>query len=231
MAAQPLSGISSLATRALLAELAAAYERRFGVPVLIESVAGVDAARRVQAGEAFDVVLLAAEAIEQLVAGGAARAGSRVDWVRSPMAVAVRVGAKRPDIGTETGLREAVLGSRSIGYSTGPSGKHVLALFERWGVLDEIRTRMVQAPPGVPVGSLVACGDIELGFQQLSELMNLEGVAVLGLLPDAAAFVTTFSGAVCARSHRPEAAAQLLHHLASSAMDHHKRRHGMEPIA
>ena len=88
----------------------------------IESVGGVDAAKRVQAGEAFDVVVLAADAIDKLVAAGRVVAGSKVDLVHSGVAVAVRAGAPRPDIGSEEALRHAVLAARSIGYSTGPSG-------------------------------------------------------------------------------------------------------------
>jgi molybdate transport system substrate-binding protein len=229
MAAAPITGISSMATRAVLAELAAVYEQQTGLRVSIESVGGVDAARRVQAGEAFDVVLLAADAIDKLMASGAARAGSRVDFVRSPVAVAVRAGASHPDIGSEAALHDAVLAASRIGYSTGPSGQHLLKLFERWGVLDRIKPRTVQAPPGVPVAGLLARGEVELGFQQLSELMHAGGIDVLGPLPAAAAFITTFSGAVCSRSSQPAAAAALLEHLASSATAHVKHHHGMEP--
>ncbi len=103
-----IRGISSMATRAVLAELAAAYQQRAGVAVQIESVGGVDAARRVQAGEPFDLVVLASDAIDKLAAGGAILAGSKVDLVHSPVAVAVRAGAPAPDIATEDALRRAV---------------------------------------------------------------------------------------------------------------------------
>jgi len=223
-----ITGISSMATRQVLAELAADYERLSGVKADIESVGGVDAARRVATGEAFDLVFLAADAIDKLIAAGHVAAG-RVDLVHSPVAVAVKAGSPAPDIGSEEAVRQAVLAARSVSYSTGPSGTHLAKLFERWGLLAQIQGKLVQAPPGVPVGSLVARGEVELGFQQLSELMHLDGIAVVGLLPPAIAFITTFSGGLGVRGQQPEAARALLDWLASPATAAAKRRHGMEP--
>jgi molybdate transport system substrate-binding protein len=227
--AGPITGISSMAMRHVLAELGAAYERQSGHPVAIVSVGGVDAARRVGDGEAFDFVVLAADAIEQLAAGGRVDPGSRTDLARSPVAIAVAAGATRPDISNESALREAVLRARSIGYSTGPSGAHLVGLFEHWGIADAIAPRIVRAPPGVPVGTLVARGDVELGFQQLSELMHLPGIEVIGLLPAQIQVATVFSAATCTASNRPAAAKALLLFLASPETDAAKRRHGMEP--
>jgi molybdate transport system substrate-binding protein len=225
----PLTGISSMATRAVLAELASAYEARSGQAVAIESVGGVDAARRVQAGEAFDVVILASDAIDRLIASGHVVEGSRVDLVRSPVAVAVRAGAPRPDIGSEDALRQAVLGAPSVGYSTGPSGTHLTALCRRWGIAGQIAPRLVQPPPGVPVGRLVAAGEIALGFQQLSELIELPGIDVLGTLPPPIDFITIFAGAASTASRQPRAVRALLEFMASPAADDLKRRHGMAP--
>jgi molybdate transport system substrate-binding protein len=224
-----ITGISSMATRQVLAELADAYAQRSGCVVAIESVGGVDAARRVQAGEAFDFVVLASDAIERLIASGQVVAGSRVDLVRSPVAIAVRAGAPPPDVGSEAALRQAVEAARSIGYSTGPSGTHLARLFERWGIAELIRDRIVQPPPGVPVGSLVARGEVELGFQQLSELMHLDGIAVVGTLPAGCDFITTFSAGVCATAARADAVRAMLEFLSSPAAAEAKRRHGMEP--
>lgn len=224
----PITCISSMATRQVLAELAAAYAQRAGQRLAVESVGGVDAARRVQAGERYDLVVLASDAIDKLIAGGHLAAGSRVDLVRSPVAVAVRAGAPRPDIGSEAALKQAVLAARSIGFSTGPSGTHLLKLFERWGLGTELKDRIVQAPPGVPVGALVARGEVELGFQQLAELMHLDGIAVVGTLPGDTAFITTFSAGRCPGPARAEVA-QWLAFMTSADADAAKRRHGMEP--
>jgi molybdate transport system substrate-binding protein len=224
-----IAGISSMAMRQVLTELAHAYEQRSRQRVTIVSVGGVDAARRINDGEPFDFVVLAADAIEQLASNGRVDPGSRTDLARSGVAIAVAAGAPRPDVGSEAALRDAVLRARSIGYSTGPSGAHLVRLFERWGIADAIAPRIVQAPPGLPVGTLVAGGAVELGFQQLSELMHLPGIDVIGLLPPEIQVATVFSAAVCTASNCPATAKALLSFLASSEADAAKLRHGMEP--
>ena len=225
----PLRGISSMATRQVLGELAGAYEQRSGRSVRIESVGGVDAARRVQAGEPFDLVVLASEAIDKLLAGGALAAGSKVDLMLSPVAVAVRAGAPQPDVKSEEALRRAVQAAASIGYSTGPSGVALMRLFERWGIATELAPRLIQAPPGVPVGKLVANGEVALGIQQLSELVGLEGITVLGQLPEPIQIITIFSGAIGAASAQAEAVRGMLAFMASPEVAAVKRHHGMEP--
>jgi molybdate transport system substrate-binding protein len=224
-----ITGISSMAMRKVLAELGEAYQEQSGQQVIIVSVGGVDAARRVADGERFDFVVLAADAIEQLAAGGRIDPRSRTDLARSGVAMAVAAGATRPDVSTESAIRDAVLHARSIGYSTGPSGAHLVRLFERWGIADAIARRTVQASPGLPVGTLVARGEVELGFQQLSELMHLPGIDVIGPLPPEIQLATVFSAAVCTASNRPAAAKALLSFLASPKADAAKRRHAMEP--
>ena len=224
-----LQGISSMATRQVLAELARAWEERSGSRVSVESVGGVDAAKRVAAGEPFDFVVLAADAIDKLIAGGKVVAGSRVDLVDSGVAIAVRAGAPRPDTHTEEALTRAVLAAETVGYSTGPSGVALVKLFEQWGIAQELQGRLVQAPPGVPVGALVARGEVALGFQQLSELIHLEGITVLGPMPPAVQINTTFSGALCQASSQGDAVRAMLAFMASPEADAAKRRNGMEP--
>lgn len=225
----PIAGISSMATRRLLAELARAYEQATGERVTIESVGGVDAARRVRNGEAFDFVVVASGAIEALAAAGHLVPGSRIDIACSSVAIAVAAGAQKPDVGSEASVRDAVRNARSIGTSTGPSGAHLARLLERWGIADIVAPRIVQAPPGVPVGTLVARGDAELGFQQLSEMMDVPGLAIVGELPPEIQEVTVFAGAICMASMRHDAAAALLAYLGSPAAGTVKRRFGMQP--
>lgn len=225
-----IRGISSMATRQVLAELVAGFAQQSGTSAAIESVGGVDAARRVQSGEAFDVVILASDAIDKLMVAGHLQPGSKVDWVHSGVAVAVRAGLPLPDISSEAAVRQAVLAAPSISYSTGPSGVALAKLFERWGIASEIASRMVQAPPGVPVGSLVASGEVALGFQQLSELLHVPGITIVGPLPPAIQITTTFSAAVGAHSQQATASSALLAYLVSPNAIEAKRKQGMEPV-
>ena len=224
-----IKGISSMATRQVLAELVELYGRQCGDRIAIESVGGVDAAKRVQAGEVLDVVILASDAIAKLAASGHVVPASQVDLVHSGVAVAVRAGAPVPDISSEDAVRRAVLAARSLSYSTGPSGVALAQLFERWGIAQEIAPRIVQAPPGVPVGTLVARGEVELGFQQLSELLHVSGITLVGPLPPAIQITTTFSGAIAANARQPDAARALLAFMASPEAADAKRRQGMDP--
>jgi len=226
-----LTGLSSMATRALLAELAAAWQPPDGTRARFESAGGVEAARRVRDGAAVDVVVLAADAIDALVASGHLHGGAdRIALARSPVAAAVRRGAPQPPIGDADALRRTVLAARTIGYSTGPSGAALQTLlFERWALGDAVRARLVQAPPGVPVGALIADGTVELGFQQLSELVHLDGIALLGTLPRGTEIVTGFDAAVSRVCAQPGAARALLDFLRAPAADAAKRRHGMQP--
>ena len=229
MGLEPIRMLSSMATREVLSELIARYEHEHGQKVALESAGGVDVARRVQAGEAVDVVVLAGAAIDKLTADGKLRPGSRIDIARSGIGVAVRSDAVRPAIGSGEAVKAAVLAAPTLGYSTGPSGNYLVQLFERWGIAAEVAPRSVQAPPGVPVASLVARGDVALGFQQLSELLHEPGIAVLGALPDEIQFITVFCGGVSAGSARPAPARALLTFLSASAAAPIKRAHGMEP--
>lgn len=222
--------ISSMATKQLLADLAALYQQaRPDTDIHVESVGGVDAAKRVQAGEVFDIVALAANAIDTLTQAGRVVAGTRADLVHSGVAVAVPAAAPLPSIGNEAEVRAAVLAAPTLGYSTGPSGVALAKLFERWGIAETIRNRIVTAPPGVPVGSLVAKGEVALGFQQTSELMNLPGIQVVGPLPPDIQITTTFSAALASTSAQPEAVRALLTFWTSAATAETKRRNGMDP--
>jgi molybdate transport system substrate-binding protein len=225
---EPLHVISSMATRELLRELARRYESATGQAVVTEAAGGVDVAKRVERGDALEVVVLASDVIDRLIVQGKLRAGSRKDLVKSGAGVAVRAGAAKPDISTEDALRRAVLAAKSLSYSTGPSGTHLEKTFARWGVLEELRARIVVPKPGTPVARLVADGTAEIGFQQLSELMNVAGVEVLGPLPGPVQTVTIFSGGVAATSRRPEDARVLLEFLAAADGADLKRRYGME---
>ena len=225
-----LTGISSMATRQLLGELATLWRERTGQTVAIESVGGVDAARRVQAGEAFDLVILASDAIDKLLAAGCLEPGSKVDIVLSGTSVAVPAGAIVPDISSEDAVHAAVWAAPSVSYSTGPSGVALAALFDRWGIAEQVKPKIVTPPPGTPVASLLASGRVALGFQQLSELIHVQGIRIVGPLPPAIAIDTVFSGAVRKGSAHAGAARELLAFMVSPEAEAAKRRQGMQPV-
>ncbi|GAA6142001.1 substrate-binding domain-containing protein [Hydrogenophaga sp. 5NK40-0174] len=222
--------ISSMATKALLNELANAFESANpGILIDVESVGGIDAAKRVAAGEPYDVVMLASGALKKLANNNQVVASSVVPMVRSGVAVAVRSGEPHPSIADEEALKQAVLAAKTIGYSTGPSGTALAELFERWEIADQVNAKLVTPPPGIAVGSLVAEGKVALGFQQYSELKNVEGIDVLGPLPPRAQITTIFSAARGAKCRNGDAARLWLAYVTSPETADIKRNHGMEP--
>jgi len=224
-----ITGLSSMATRRILADLARDYESRAGVKVEIRSIGGVEAAKLARAGEPVDVVALASKVMDSLEAEGVLAKGGVRNFARSEIAVAVRTGAPRFSVKSEQAVRQAVLDARRICYSTGPSGDHLKALCEKWGVADSVLKRALLAPAGVPVASLVARGEADLGFQQLSELIGQPGVDVVGALPPEIQAVTVFSAGVSITSAAPEAARAFIGFLVEPEAGETKRRYGMAP--
>jgi molybdate transport system substrate-binding protein len=221
-----ITGLSSMATRHILVDLAREYEQRHGVKVDIRSMGGVEAAKLVRAGEAADIVVLASKVMGALEAEGHLANGETRDFARSEIGVAVRAGSPPPSVASEQSVKQAMLDARRICYSTGPSGDHLKALCEKWGVP---LARTLVAPPGVPVAALVANGEADLGFQQLSELIGQPGVEVVGPLPPEIQAVTVFSAGVSATSRDAHGARAFIAYLTSAKTDDAKRRHGMEP--
>jgi len=228
MGMSALKLLTSMASRELLRDLTARFEGATSQSVGVEAAGGVEVAKRIRGGEAADIVVLARNAIDGLAQSGSLIGTSITDIARSGIAVAVRAGAYSPDVASEESLKRAVMAASSVSYSTGPSGVYLENIFARWGVLETLRPRIVVPPPGVPVGSLVASGTVQLGFQQLSELINLAGIQVLGPLPAAIQLTTIFSGAMVSTSTQTSAAGALLHYLASPAVRDVKPRFGME---
>jgi molybdate transport system substrate-binding protein len=221
-----LTGLSSMATRHILSDLARDFELQTGARVEIRSMGGVEAAKLVRAGEATDIVVLASKVMASLGTEGHLAKGGTRDFARSEIGVAVRKGSALPSIASEQAVKQAMLDSRKLCYSTGPSGDHLKALYEKWGVAPE---RALLAPAGVPVATLIANGDADLGFQQLSELIGQPGIEVVGPLPPEIQAVTVFSAGITINSRDPEGARAFVAYLASAGTGDTKRRHGMEP--
>ena len=224
-----IAGISSMATRQILADLAENYEQRSGCQVAFTSIGGVEAERRLRAGEVVDVVVLASKVMKRLEAEGHIMPGSCNDFAASGMAVAVRSGTERPSIRDEAAVKKAILSARAICYSTGPSGDHLKKLWERWGIADSISQRAIQAPPGVPVGTVLDRGEADLGFQQLSELLHLPNIDVLGPLPPEIQSTTIFTAGIGSASKQREAVRGLIGYLTSPEAEATKRQYGMAP--
>jgi molybdate transport system substrate-binding protein len=227
MAAAGLKLLSSMAPREALLAAAMQYRQGRGVAIEAEAAGGVDVARRVAAGEAVDIVVLSSEAIDKLIEDGHLSAASRVAVITSEIAVAVPSETPPPDLSNEASVKRAVAAAASISYSSGPSGRYLENLFERWGILEALRSRIVVPPPGTPVARLVANGQVRLGFQQLSELRGVAGIDVVGTLPKAIQHVTTFTAAITPRCARPDVAQDFLFFLASARLDSLKQHYGM----
>jgi molybdate transport system substrate-binding protein len=221
-----LTGLSSMATRHILSDLARDYESQTGVRVEIRSMGGVEAAKLARAHEATDIVVLASKVMGVLEAEGHLVEGGTRDFARSEIGVAVRAGSVLPDIADEQAVKQVMLDAQKICYSTGPSGDHLKALCEKWGMP---LARVLVAPPGVPVATFVANGDADLGFQQLSELIGQPGIEVVGPFPPDIQAVTVFSAGIAVNSRDSEAARAFVAYLASVETEDAKRRHGMEP--
>jgi molybdate transport system substrate-binding protein len=222
-------GLSSMATRNILADLARDYEARTGTGVDIRSMGGVEAAKLARAGERADIVALAAKVMESLEAEGHIAKGSIRGFARSEIGLAVPAGSPHPNLESEAAVRQAMIEAQRLSYSTGPSGDHFKTLCEKWGLADSVLARAHKAPPGVPVATLVANGEADLGIQQLSELIGQPGIEVAGPLPAAIQAVTIFSAGVSTTSAEREAANALVAYLASAEARGAIRRHGMEP--
>jgi molybdate transport system substrate-binding protein len=176
--------------------------------------------------------LLAADAIQRLLDAGHLLAGSRCDWVTSPVAVAVPSQVAPPDISSEAQLRAAVLAAPTLSYSTGPSGTYLEQLFTRWGIMDELKPRIVVPAPGTPVASLVAQGMAAIGFQQRSELLHQPGITLIGDLPQEVACITTFSAGLGIGLAQDQAmyqqARSFMQFLTAPEQRDCKRLHGMD---
>lgn len=216
-----------MATRSILAEVCGSIRLTHGIEVRFESAGGVEIARRVREGAEADLVVLAAGALAALEGQGHLVAGTaRPLWI-SQVVAAVPAGAPVPELDSESDLRAALLSAKTIAYSTGPSGTALVDLISRMTLTDTLADRLVQAPPGVPAGSLLSSGHADLAFQQHSELMDLPGVVVAGPLPGDTAISSTFSAGVLATSTAPGPAREVLDLLGSDAASRTARARGM----
>lgn len=188
----------------------------------------VDMITRLKGGETVDLVIMAAPAIDALIEAGRIVPGSRADLARSGIGVAVRKGAARPDISSADAFKRAVLAASSIAYSTGPSGVYLAGLFQRMGIADALKGKVKQIK-GEPVGAVVARGDAEIGFQQVSELLPVAGIEFVGPLPPDIQEITVFSAGLHVGAKEPDGAKALVKFLTAPDAAPVIRKTGMQP--
>ena len=187
-------------------ELVPQFERASGHRIVTTWATTIDIVQRVQAGEVTDMVVMSGEAVDQLIAAGKLAQGSRADVATSWVAVAVKQGAAKPDISSGDALKRALLAAPSIAYSKGPSGVYLVGLFERWGISAQLASKVKQVT-GEPIGGLVARGEAQIGFQQMSELLPIAGIDILGGLSKDIEYITAFATGRHALAHAPVAQA------------------------
>jgi molybdate transport system substrate-binding protein len=232
----PLTVLVSGAFEPVLRKLAPEYERRSGVHLIIVTGPSMGATanaipRRLDRHENADVAILAREALDGLAASGKVLADGQHDLVLSRIAMAVKAGAPAPDISTTAALREALLKARSVAYSDSASGVYISArLFARLGIVEAMagKARMI---PATPVGLIVARGEAEIGFQQLSELKPIAGIRIVGLIPDEVQKVTRFSAAIVSYSTRAEEGRKLIAYLRSPGAHRIEIGTGLQPAS
>ena len=186
---------------------------------------------RLERGEPADVLIMVGYALEDLAKNGKVIAGSSVDLVKSPIGVAVKSGAPKPDISTADAVKRALLAAKTIAYSDSASGVYVSTeMFDKLGIKEAMQGK-ARKIPATPVGEIVAHGDAEIGFQQMSELKPVEGIDIVGPLPDALQKITIFSAGIATVSKEPDAGKALIKFLASPAARGEIVKSGMDPIA
>lgn len=224
--ATEINVMSSMAIKEAYLELVPEFEKQSGHKVVTRWIGSGDLMKRLRAGETTDLVIMAAGSIDELAKEGRVVAGSRLDLVRSNIGVAVRAGAPRPDLSSGESIKRALLAAKSVAYSSGPSGVYLAGVFKRWGIPEG---RLTQTPPGAPVGEVIARGEAEIGFQQVSELLPVKGIDLVGTLPPDIQLVTVFSAGTHAGAKEIEAAKAWTRFLTSPAAAPVMRKKGLDP--
>ena len=210
-------------------DLLPGFEKATGHHVKTEWGGVVEVAKRVAAGEVADIVLLPVAQIDDLLKQGKLVAGSRTDVAKSGIGVAVRAGAPKPDLRSGEAVKQALLKAKTISYSTGPSGVHMARLIQQWGIADRVKSKIVIPPTDTPVGEVVARGQAEIGFQQVSELIRIRGIDYLGALPNDVQETTVFAVALHTKASAPEAAKALMKYLSAPEAAPIIKKTGMDP--
>ncbi len=221
--------LSTQATEGAYRELVPLFEKASRHKVSTVFAGTVNATKRLADGETYDMIIMSSSSIDQQIKAGRAAAGSRVDLAKSGVALGVPKGAPKPDIGSVDKLKQTILAAKAIGYSTGPSGVYMASLFEKLGLADQIKGKLKQPPSGIFVGDLSATREVEIGFQQVSEIATFPGVDFVAPLPAEVQQTTVFSSAIMVGTQQAEAAKALVRFLTSPQAAAAFKKRGMEP--
>lgn len=210
-------------------DLVATFEKSSGHKVITTWAGTVNATKRVRDGEVYDLVIIGSDNIDQLIAAGKLAAGSRADFAKTGVGVAVRAGLPKPDVSTSDAVRAAALGAKSIAYSAGPSGAYIGELLKKMGIAEQVAARIRQPSSGVEVAALLARGEADLGFAQVSEFLNVPGLVDLGPLPASIQNFTIYAIGVHRVAPASDAANALVRHLRAPEAAPAIKKMGMEP--
>jgi molybdate transport system substrate-binding protein len=228
-AAAEIKVIASNAVKDAYLELLPEFEKASGHRVKVDWGGTADIAKRVENGETADLVIIPSFTVDELTSAGKLIRGSRAGLVRSSIGVAVRIGAPRPDLSSGEGLKKSLLAANRIVLSGGPSGGSMAKMFESWGIAEAIKAKVTRIAPGLPVGEVLARGEGDIGFTQVSEFMHINGIDYRGPLPSDVQEITVFSAALPNTAHEMAAAKALVQFLTAPAAVPVLKKNGLEP--
>lgn len=217
------------ASKETVSELIPGFEKATGHRVVATWAPAPAIRKRLEAGEVYDLVISSKTEIDAFIAGGRLAPGSRTDLMKTGVGVAVRAGSARPDISSTEALTRALLAAPAIGRSAGTSGDYIVEMVTHLGLADRLVPKLKQAPPGKQVADMLVAGEVEIGLQQSSELINAPGIAYLGPLPPELQRVTVYAAGIGAGARQPEAAKALVKTLTGPEAAAVIRHNGMDP--
>ena len=221
--------LASVAMKDAYIELIPQFEKATGHKVSMAWSSTPDVQKRIAAGEAADLIILGDSGTEELIKQGKLVASSRVNFAKSGIGVAVRAGTPRPDTSSADAVKRSVLAAKSVAYSAGASGIYLVNMFQKLGIFDLVKSKTAAVKPGERVGEVVARGEAEIGFQQVSELIAVKGIQYLGPLPAELQHITVFSGGLHTGTKVAAAATALVKFLTAPAATPTIKSHGLEP--
>jgi molybdate transport system substrate-binding protein len=227
--AADITVLASGATKEVILDVVPQFEKSSGHKVAVTFTGSANIRKKIAAGEVYDLVIVGAPDIDAFIQQNKVASGTRTNLMKSGVGVAVRAGAPKPDIASGEAVKKTLLAAKSIGYSSGPSGDYVVSLIERLGIADQVKPKLKQVPSGTRIETIIASGEAEIGFQQISELIHAPGLEFIGPLPPDVQKITVFAAGLGAGAKQPDAAKALVKALTAPEAAVVIKQHGMEP--